>query len=42
VPVSTPDGDWIVLWREVTDDRELDDLSAGDVFVLYLGPLPGR
>lgn len=41
VPVSTPDGDWIVLWREVTDSREFDDLAAGDVFVLYLGPLPG-
>ncbi len=40
VPVPTPDGDWIVLWREVTDSREFDDLSAGDVFVLYLGPLP--
>jgi len=41
VPVSTPDGDWIVLWREVTDSREFEALSAGDVFVLDLGPLPG-
>ncbi len=41
VPVSTPDGDWIVLWREVTDSREFDALSAGDVFVLSLEPLPG-
>jgi len=41
VPVPTPDGDWIVLWREVTDSREFDDLAGGDVFVLSLGPLPG-
>ena len=39
VPVSTPDDDGF-LWREVTDSQEFDDLSAGDVSVLYLGPLP--
>jgi hypothetical protein len=40
VPVPTSEGDWIVLWREVSDSREFEDLVAGDVFVLYLGPLP--
>jgi len=40
VPVTTPDGNWIVLWREVTDNRAFDDLSPGGVFVLSLGPLP--
>ena len=40
VPVPTPEGDWIVLWREVTDSNEFEELAAGDVFVLYLGPLP--
>ena len=40
VPVVTPEGDWIVLWRPVTMDDEFVDLVEGDVFVLYLGPLP--
>jgi hypothetical protein len=40
IPVPTPEGDWVVLWREVSDDNEFEDLAAGDVFVLYLGPLP--
>ena len=40
VPVPTPEGDWIVLWREITDSNEFEELAAGDVFVLYLGPLP--
>lgn len=41
VPLATPEGEWIVLWREVGDD-EVESLAAGDVFVLYVGPLPGR
>ena len=41
VPVTTPQGDWIVLWRPVTEDDTFVELAAGDVFVLYLGPLPG-
>ena len=41
VPVSTPEGDWIVLWRPVTEDDVFVELSSDDVFVLYLGPLPG-
>lgn len=39
VPVSTPEGDWIVLWREVTDEAEFENLAVGDVFVIYIGPL---
>lgn len=39
VPVATPEGDWIVLWREVTDPTEFEELAAGDVFVIYIGPL---
>ena len=41
VPVATPEGDWIVLWRPVTEDDVFVELASGDVFVLYLGPLPG-
>jgi len=41
VPVATPEGDWIVLWREVTDPAEFDSLAVGDVFVIYIGPLFG-
>ena len=41
VPVATPEGDWIVLWRPVTEDDTFAELSAGDVFGLHLGPLPG-
>lgn len=41
VPVVTPEGDWIVLWRPVTTDDAFANLVEGDVFVLYLGPLPG-
>lgn len=40
VPVSTPEGDWIVLWRVVSEDDEFVDLAPGDVYVLYVGPLP--
>ena len=41
VPVTTPEGGWIVLWRPVTEDDVFVALSSGDVFVLHLGPLPG-
>lgn len=41
VPVATDEGDWIVLWREVTDPTEFEDLAVGDVFVIYIGPLFG-
>ena len=41
VPVATPEGDWIVLWRPVTEHDEFSNLVAGDVYVLYLGALPG-
>ena len=41
VPVATPEGDWIVLWRPVTEDDTFAELSSGDVFVLYLGRLRG-
>ena len=41
VPVRTPEGEWIVLWREVTQDDAFAELTPGDVFVLYLGLLPG-
>ena len=41
VPVTTPEGDWIVLWRPVTEDDTFAELSSDDVFVLHLGPLPG-
>jgi hypothetical protein len=41
VPVGTPEGDWVVLWREVTVDDEFSNLAPGDVYVLYLGALPG-
>ena len=41
VPVRTPEGEWIGLWREVTQDDACAELSQSDVFVLYLGPLPG-
>ena len=40
VPVVTPEGDWVVLWRQVTEDDEFSNLVAGDVYVLYLGALP--
>lgn len=40
VPVATPEGDWVVLWREVTEEDEFSDLAPGDVYVLYLGALP--
>lgn len=40
VPVGTSEGDWIVLWREVTLDDAFVDLVAGDVYVLYIGRLP--
>lgn len=40
VPVRTPEGDWVVLWRPVRDASEFEDLAAGDVLILYLGPLP--
>ena len=39
VPVATPEGDGIVLWREVTDPTEFEDLAVGDVFVIYIGRL---
>ncbi len=41
VPVATPEGDWIVLWRPVDDDEGFTELAAGDVFVPFIGPLPG-
>jgi len=40
VPVQTPEGDWIVLWRPVLDSSEFDDLSVGAVYVVYFGSLP--
>lgn len=40
VPVRTPEGDWVVLWRPVADAEEFDDLAVGDVYVLYVGRLP--
>ena len=39
VPLATPEGEWVVLWREV-DDAESENLAAGDGHVLHLGPLP--
>lgn len=42
VPVRTPEGDWIVLWRPVLDASEFEDLTAGDVYVIYFGSLPGE
>lgn len=40
VPVATPEGDWVVLWREVSEDDAFVGLVQGDVYVLYVGPLP--
>lgn len=40
VPVATPEGDWVVLWREVSEEDGFVDLVQGDVYVLYMGPLP--
>lgn len=40
VPVLTPEGDWIVLWRPVVDPSEFEDLTTGDVYIIYFGPLP--
>jgi hypothetical protein len=40
VPVRTPEGDWVVLWRPVRDPSEFENLTAGDVYVIYFGPLP--
>lgn len=42
VPVQTPEGDWIVLWRPVGDPSEFEHLTAGDVYVIYVGSLPGE
>jgi hypothetical protein len=41
VPVATPEGDWVVLWRPVTEHNAFSNLVAGDVYVRYLGALPG-
>ena len=41
VPVATPEGEWIVLWRPVADDAEFTELVGGDVYVLFIGALPG-
>ena len=41
VPVRTPEGEWIVLWRPVIDQSEFEGLAAGDVYIIYFGPLPG-
>ncbi|TVR30135.1 MAG: hypothetical protein EA388_14815 [Nitriliruptor sp.] len=40
VPVTTAEGDWVVLWRQVTLEDVFADLDAGDVYVLYIGRLP--
>ncbi len=40
VPIVTPEGEWIVLWRPVADDTEFAELAAGDVYVLFIGALP--
>ena len=40
VPVATPEGDWLVLWREVSEEDEFADLVPEDVHVLYVGGLP--
>ena len=29
-----------VLWRPVEDPTEFDELTAGDVYIIYFGPLP--
>lgn len=41
VPVRTPEGEWVILWRPAIDQAEFEDLAAGDVYVIYFGPLPG-
>jgi hypothetical protein len=41
VPVATPEGEWVVLWRPVAEHDGFSNLAVGDVYVLYLGALPG-
>lgn len=41
VPFGTNEGQWLILWREVADGAEFDNLEPGDVYVLYIGPVPG-
>lgn len=41
--VAVPHGDdtWMVLWELIDDSRAYENLAAGDVHILYVGPWPG-
>ena len=41
VAISAGGSDWMVLWEQIGEDAEYENLRTGDVHVLYVGPWPG-